>query len=471
MLDDELTITDVLIDPSKNLGNVYNSDNNSDNNQDNESDHTFRLPDNEYLTETDFIDLSKTAKFQNEDNLLILNLNIANLLSKLSSFKSFLSNLYHNGRKPDLIFLVETHITEQQQSGYSKEDLTNIIPGYTFFSRGRKEKRGGGVGIFVRKDMQVEPKFCDANEAGVCYTEEKFENLVVKLPQCIDTGYSSRKRNLVLVVVYRQPNSGNLDFFLDRMEQLLKKIDKPNNDLVIAGDMNLDLLRYETHPQTAQYLDIMANHRLIPQIVRPTRIKHRSATLIDHIFTSQHDSIMSGILDVELAGNSGYTDHKPTFTFLKAKLPPKKYSPLITTSFFTVEGHKNRKEGLRTHDWTKASSSSDPDEIYDHLIATYSHHYNKNLTTKTISRNSRRYKREPWMTDEILADLRRRDRLARNKNRRADYKKLRNEIVKKIRKAEKAHVGLRIQNSIGDIKKHWKILRETINRKNNKEEL
>ena len=79
------------------------------------------------------------------------------------------------------------------------------------------------MGIFVRKDMQVEPKFCDANEAGVCYTEEKFENLVVKLPQCIDTGYSSRKRNLVLVVVYRQPNSGNLDFFLDRMEQLLKK--------------------------------------------------------------------------------------------------------------------------------------------------------------------------------------------------------------------------------------------------------
>ena len=115
--------------------------------------------------------------------------------------------------------------------------------------------------------------------------------------------------------------------------------------------------------------------------------------------------------------------------------------------------------------------SLDPDAIYDHLITNYSHHYYKNLTVRPIRRNSKRYRREPWMTDEILADMRRRDRLARNKSRRADYKKLRNEIVKKIRKAEKAHIAQRIENSIGDIKKHWKILRETINRTNNKEEI
>ena len=369
------------------LSNVLNLDVT----EDNETDQTIRLPDNEYFSETDFIDLIRTANLKKADNLLILNLNIANLLSKLSSFKSFLSNLCHNGCKPDLILVVETHLTEQQQCGYNKEDLMNIVPGYKFFSRGRKEKKGGGVGIFVSKDIHVEPKLCDANEIGVSYVEEKFENLVVKLPQCIEKTSSSHKRDLILVVIYRQPNSGNLDYFLDSMELLLQKTDKPKNEIVIAGDMNLDLLRYETHPQTAQYLDIMINHGLLPQIVRPTRIKHRSATLIDHIFTRENNATMSGILDVELAGNCGYTDHKPTFTFLRAKIPPKKTSPLATASYFTEKGHKDRKEGLRTHNWGTALSMSNPDAIYDHLITNYSHHYYKHLTVRPIRRNSKIY--------------------------------------------------------------------------------
>ena len=89
MLDDELSIADVLIDLSKNLSNVLNPDVT----EDNETDQTIRLPDNEYFSETDFIDLIRTANLKKADNLLILNLNIANLLSKLSSFKFFLSNL------------------------------------------------------------------------------------------------------------------------------------------------------------------------------------------------------------------------------------------------------------------------------------------------------------------------------------------------------------------------------------------
>ena len=470
MCEDDVTVTDVLIDPTKNLSNILDTDNN----QDFECTYDIELPDNEYFTESDFIDFTKTANLRKVENLFILSLNIANLLSKLNSLKSLLSNLAYNDCKPDLIFLVETHIPENHKSGYSKEDLMKIIPGYNFFSRGRKERRGGGVGILVNRNINIEPKLCDANEVGVEYIEEKFENLVVKLPGCLEIGPSSsnNKRDLILVVIYRQPNSGNLDNFLDSVDQLLQKIDKPSNEIIIAGDMNLDLLKYETHPQTAQYLDIMSSHRLLPQIVRPTRIKHQSATLIDHIFTRGNDiSLMSGILDLELAGNSGYTDHKPTFIFLKAKIPPKKYSQLANFSFFTVEGNKNRKEGLKSQDWDGVLSLSDPDLIYDQLIAIYSHHYYTNLTTRTISRNSRRYKREPWMTDKILADMRRRDRLARNKNRRAEYKKLRNEITKNIRKAQKSHVAQRIQGSMGDIKKHWKILKETINRTNNKEEI
>ena len=153
-----IAVSDVLIDPTKNLSAIFNNDQYQD--QHYETADATELPDNEYFTETDFIDLARAANIKKVENLFILSLNIANLLSKLNSFKSFLSNLSCNGCKPDLIFLVETHISEQQQSGYSKEDLTNIIPGYTFFSQGRKEKRGGGVGILTNNDINLEPKIC-----------------------------------------------------------------------------------------------------------------------------------------------------------------------------------------------------------------------------------------------------------------------------------------------------------------------
>ena len=44
------------------------------------------------------------------------------------------------------------------------------------------------------------------------------------------------------------------------------------------------------------------------------------ATLIDHIFTKDESNhLVSGIIDVEIAGNSGYTDHLPVFTILRTQ--------------------------------------------------------------------------------------------------------------------------------------------------------
>ena len=59
------------------------------------------------------------------------------------------------------------------------------------------------------------------------------------------------------------------------------------------------------------------------------------------------------------------------------------------------------------------------------------------------------------MTEDILADIRRRDRLVRLKHRREDYRRLRNDIVKKIRRAQKGYLIKQIEGRIGSIKKHW----------------
>ena len=168
---DEISTSDVLTELDKNLCNLYTVD--VDQNEDEIG--TNVLTDNEYYTECDFIDFLKASNFSKTDDLLILSLNIANLLSKLSSLKNFLTNISAGGCKPDIIVVVETHISEQCSHGPKGDDLTNIIPGYTFFHRGRANKKGGGVGILVSNDLDTETKILTARETGLDFMEEKFQ--------------------------------------------------------------------------------------------------------------------------------------------------------------------------------------------------------------------------------------------------------------------------------------------------------
>ena len=466
MGDEELTIPDVLEDEKRNLCNIYKTED--------ENEETTALKDSLYYTETEFNEFIKEKRYSDDEDLTILSLNIASLFSKLNSFKLFLNNITSNEKRPDIIVVVETHIKEAD-SGYTEVELKNILPGYSFFHKGRKTKRGGGVGIFVSKSLKSEAEIHREAETKIKFSEEIFENLVIKIPDSIRTGVGNCKKDLIIAAIYRQPKNGtgneNLEAFNLEMGKLLKVIDKRRNEIVIAGDMNLDLLKYETHLPTANYLDLIIDHRLLPRIVRPTRIKKKSATLIDHIMTKDSDiSLASGIIDTEIAGNSGYTDHFPTFTVLKAKATKKKKETFIK-SYFTPEGNVKRKEKLAQENWAEVYASDDPNTIYDLIQVKYGEHYHETKTTKTLRKGSNRFRREPWMTTELLADMRKRDRLAKIKERRADYKKLRNEIVAKSRKARKEHTDKLIKESIGNMKKHWTIITKVANKTNNKEEM
>ena len=66
MSNDELSTQDVLTDPSKNLCTIYNQD------DDDEETVTATIHDNQYFTETDFVDFVQNSNFTNANNLTIL---------------------------------------------------------------------------------------------------------------------------------------------------------------------------------------------------------------------------------------------------------------------------------------------------------------------------------------------------------------------------------------------------------------
>ena len=461
MSDNDLTTSDVLIDKTKDFRNIYLD-------QEDEEEHV-PLSDSLYFTETEFNNIL-TQRYTSNDNLTIISLNIANLLSKLNSLKTFLHYISSTRTKPDIIIVVETHITEEN-TVYTGKELRELLPNYHFYHKGRTHKKGGGVGIFVSKNLSGGAHLNPDSQEKVRFIEEAFENIVITIPDAIATSNGSIKKNLVLAAVYRQPNRDNFEQFENQLKKLLQVIDKKKNELVIAGDFNLDLLKYETHAPTASYLDSLTERRLLPRIVRPTRIKKQSATLIDHIFTKENgNTVFSGIIDTEIAGNNGYTDHLPTFVILKTMVPKKTHQKFYTVSYFTNDGHKKRRAGLINQDWDQLYQCDDPNIIYNDLQVLYGSHYENSKTTKTIKSGSYRHKKEPWMTDELLVLMKKRDRLAKVKDKRQEYKKTRNEIVSKARKARKQHLHDQIKRSMGDTKKHWKIVKEAINKTNDKTE-
>jgi hypothetical protein len=66
---------------------------------------------------------------------------------------------------------------------------------------------------------------------------------------------------------------------------MLKAIDyqKPKT-VLLAGDYNLDLLKYCNHGPTEDFLNNLLAYSYAPTITLPTRISDTSATLIDNIF-------------------------------------------------------------------------------------------------------------------------------------------------------------------------------------------
>ena len=457
---DELAISDVLTDDSKNLCNIYSTNDDEAQN--------FNLSDSLFYSETEFVDLLTSQKFSDKQNLSIFSINIANLLTKLRSLKLFINNISTPEKSPDIIVVVETHLTKTNCASYTESELKSIIPGYEFYHRDRTTKKGGGVGIFVSQRISAGVQILDQ----IQFHDEKFENLVMTLPNAIASKDANHKKDLIIAAIYRPPNYQSNEMFESELEKTLRIADKNKNKLVLIGDFNLDLLKYETHFPTANYMDLVINHKLLPRIVRPTRIKKQSATLIDHIFTKEGgDHLVSGIIDTEISGNSGYHDHFPVFSILKSSIALKEKKELICKSFFTKQDSQARRDRLKQEDWKVVLDQDDPNIIYDMIQQKYGFHYNETITIKFQKKRSNRFKRDPWISAEILADMRRRDRLAKQKHRRNDYKKLRNEIVSKIRKAERDHIRQQIEDSYGNIKKHWNIIKKATSKLSNKEDI
>ena len=73
------------------------------------------------------------------------------------------------------------------------------------------------------------------------------------------------------------------DFNCDYLNKLSENTSKEQKSIFLLGDFNVNLLNYNEHNQTNEFLDSLASNSFIPLILQPTRITSRCNTLIDNI--------------------------------------------------------------------------------------------------------------------------------------------------------------------------------------------
>ena len=106
-----------------------------------------------------------------------------------------------------------------------------------------------------------------------------------------------RKSDIIVGVIYRHPLMDLTDFNYNYLNKPLENISKEQKSIFLLGDFNVNLLNYNEHNQTNEFLDSLSPNSFIPLILQPTRITSHSNTLIDNIFFNVIDSdIISGNL-------------------------------------------------------------------------------------------------------------------------------------------------------------------------------
>ena len=81
--------------------------------------------------------------------------------------------------------------------------------------------------------------------------------------------------------------------------------------LPLLGNFNINLLNYNDHQLTNDFLDSLASNSFIPYILHPTRITNHSKTLTDNIFSNFiSPDIISGNITATIS------EHLPQFSFV-----------------------------------------------------------------------------------------------------------------------------------------------------------
>ena len=197
-------------------------------------------------------------------------------------------------------------------------------------------------------------------------------------------------------VIYRHPSVDLADFNCNYLNKLLENISKEQKSIFLLGDFNVNLLNYNDHNQTNEFLDSLASNSFIPLILQPTRITSHSNTLIDNIFSNVIDpDIISGNLTATIS------DHLLQFSIIpnmfgnipgnKSNIYERDWSKFDRESFIIDYFSVEWKDLLKIDELNADKSTKKFLDKINMLLDTYA-------PLKRVKKYKLKFKSKPWIT-------------------------------------------------------------------------
>ena len=326
------------------------------------------------------------------------------------------------------------------------------IPGYKQITcLRRKNVKGGGVSIYVHNEISYKLR----NDAQ--FNRKYFETAFIE----INKKMFNSKRNIIIGAIYRPPKSC-MNKFNDELESLLKTLNNEKKYVYIQGDFNVNTMyeKFEGKPKDLLFSNIFQSYYYQKLIIdKPTRVTEKSATLLDNIYTNMPDLFNrneSGILLTRI------TDHYPIFTVRSESELPEK-SKFRDMRNFSEKNISNFRKLLMKHDWTDLYNIKDANLAFCNFMCNFKLYFDHCFPLQKIKINYKN--RNPWISKEIKDAIKEREKLLSisiktpteiNKKK---YKKYKNEVLSKQRKAERDYYQAQLELHNDDLEKSWKILR------------
>lgn len=386
-----------------------------------------QLQDIEYIKFTD-INTWSTYVNTNETKIQIVHINICSIRKHFNQLKVLLHKTLNH---LDVLCLTEINIRQDQVAMYT-------IDGFNMFSQTREKKRGGGILVYVKNNVQYSPL--------QNYNASTFELIHGHLVKNVYKAY--------LLVIYRPPHT-NKSIFTKEVENIIRPL-AMNTDIILVGDCNINLLESALDSSANKYLNTLADlglHCGIQDITREAVVgQKRVASCIDHVFMRNVSGGASAALAYTLT--SQVADHY--LTGISAVIDKERG---ITCVSKTRYNNKAIRDKLNNVDWSPLLQIQDPNVLYTKMFEIFGDIYNSSKINNSVCPKR---KTQSWVTDKLRMLIEEKDMLFRqwksdpkNNNKRLLYTRCRNKTQKLINMAKNKSRHEAIINCKGDMRKIW----------------
>ena len=369
-----------------------------------------------------------------------------------------------------------TVICIQESWAHENVDMSQfLLPNYSLIFQNRRLSTHGGLIMYVHDDFAYK----DLNqEIIISGTSTLFESHFVEIWR-----KTCRFQKYVIGNVYRLPsyNAEDLSAFTNEYSDLLNRLRTRSKFVYICGDYNIDILKMCSNNNYNTFYENVISSSFAPKITLPTRICDTTSTLIDNIYTNVLDkSHTSGILIRPIS------DHQMYFCIMNENyMKPAIAQKYVEVEVFNVEAIENFKTeiaNLEIHDKLDKTLNRDPNHNYEIFSTLLQNAKSKHIPKRIKKFNKRRHKKERWMTDELLAQVIKKNEMyvdwKTTPIAHPDYEKVKFNfkgyekiVLKGIERAKRDYFDRVFLAYKCDMKRTWQVISETLNRNKRKHDM